>query len=1731
MKKIKYTLLLFFMFCSTLFGIDFSDKEKEFLKNSPKVVLTKEEQAFIEKHPRILLGADSNWQPFDFRDKNGKHTGFNADYIELLRQKLGINIEVETGKWDELQEKVRTKELAGLVGPSKTAEREKYMAFTRPYMVLAEIVLVQKNSPKINSPKELEGKKLGIKRGNSSMDYIKANFPKINIVLTESEADNIKSLSFGEIDAALSNIGAASVEMRKSFIGNIKIGYEVKELDSDMHFGVRKDWPELTSILQKGMDAISQEEIAYLFSKWIVIASSSDATPSVTLTPQEKRFIDTHPTIRVANDSKWPPFDFHELGKARGYSMDYLRLLAEMIGVNLEFVQDESWEKLVAQFESKKIDVITAHEETPERKNIANFTEPFLVTFESIIIRKDTPFLNNYKDLYGKKVAVIKGYDYEETIKKEYSQIEMISVNDAIEGLKKVSFGEADALVENSSVASYLIKKHGFANLMLAGDPSFPGLEVGDKIRIALRKDWPELHALFVKAMQALPEEKIAELNSRWLGAEAKDENAPSIELTEQELAWLAKNEVIKYAVDPNWMPIEGIDEESKKHEGIIADIIQKISEISGLKLEVVPTKSWGESQELAKSGKAQMLAALSKTEEREKYLNFSEPLLEISSVVVMRGDASFIADIGELTGKKMGVSDGTALHKMLLSKYPKLMVIPIKGVKLALEKLSSNEIDAYLENLEVVGHQINTLGLFNLKVVLKLEEKRKSYSAFVKTAPQEALSIYNKAIKAIPQDDIERIRSKWSGIQTDKKIDYTVILEIMGVAALLAIGMLYWNYLLKTRVKKATSELNILLDAFNHHVIASKSDTRGIITYVSDAFCKISGYTREELIGEAHNIVRHPDMPSETFADLWRTIKDGRVWNGEVKNRKKDGGYYWVDAIIQPDFDEKGKLLGYSAIRQDITATKEVERFNKIAMGREGRIIELKEQVNACFAAKGEAPYYKSMDTECELISAKESALVTAELKLSDVLDLKALQELLDNFCNSVEIASAIIDLEGNILAASRWQRACTGFHRQNAASCANCIESDTDLASKLTDGQEFSIYKCKNGLVDCASPIVVNGKHIANVFIGQFLTEKPDVAYFREQAKKFGYDEQKYVESIHEVPIINEKKLPNILGFLSGFAKMVATLSLDRIKAKQNEEQNLRVRLAALSLAEDAETARLEVLRYQEHLESLVGERTRELEHANEELKTTQSAIEEQRVYLEKVLDTQTNIVISTDGKRLKSTNKAFLEFFHLSTMSDFTAKQDCICDLFEYVQGEEYLQKKMGEQSWVEHIMSHPDNMHKAKIGDSIFVVEATPFVLGDDVHHLAVFTNITFLQQAQIKIKESQEQLKLAYEAGNLGLWDWQIGAGLLLTNDIWYTMLGYEPGIFGDTIEKWSNLVHPQDIEQTFALAQAHMRGETELYHAPHRLKGGNGEWIWIDDIGKVTERDSEGNPTRFIGVHINIDESKRLADALHETHRKISDSIRYASLIQSALLPEYKVMQEFFSESFALWQPKDVVGGDIYLFEQLRSEKEALLMVVDCTGHGVPGAFMTILVKAVERNIIADIMKGEMDVHPAEILQIFNRNIKALLKQDDKDAQSNAGFDGAVLYFDKERKLIRYAGAETPLFYIDKNGELKSIKGDRCGIGYIKSDADYAFTEHELGFSEIDSLFITTDGFLDQNGGEKSLPFGKKRFGAILEANRDEPMHEIKDILLIELGDWQKSEERNDDVSVIGIKV
>lgn len=175
---------------------------------------------------------------------------------------------------------------------------------------------------------------------------------------------------------------------------------------------------------------------------------------------------------------------------------------------------------------------------------------------------------------------------------------------------------------------------------------------------------------------------------------------------------------------------------------------------------------------------------------------------------------------------------------------------------------------------------------------------------------------------------------------------------------------------------------------------------------------------------------------------------------------------------------------------------------------------------------------------------------------KIQDVIDIDKIDALLESFSEVTDIALGMLDLDGKILSGTGWAKICTEFHRVCPQTAARCTKSDTFLAGQLKKGEKFNVYKCLNGLIDVAAPIVIGGKHVGNLFTGQFLFETPDTEFFRKQAKEFGFDEDSYLESLSHVRIISKSKIDIIIEFMLKLTNLFGEMGLRRVRELEATE-----------------------------------------------------------------------------------------------------------------------------------------------------------------------------------------------------------------------------------------------------------------------------------------------------------------------------------------------------------------------------------------------------------------------------------------------------------------------------------------------------------------------------------------------------------------------------------------------
>jgi serine phosphatase RsbU (regulator of sigma subunit) len=278
-----------------------------------------------------------------------------------------------------------------------------------------------------------------------------------------------------------------------------------------------------------------------------------------------------------------------------------------------------------------------------------------------------------------------------------------------------------------------------------------------------------------------------------------------------------------------------------------------------------------------------------------------------------------------------------------------------------------------------------------------------------------------------------------------------------------------------------------------------------------------------------------------------------------------------------------------------------------------------------------------------------------------------------------------------------------------------------------------------------------------------------------------------------------------------------------------------------------------------------------------------------------------------------------------------------------------------------------------------------------------------------------------------------------------------------------------------------------------------------------------------------MGICSGLDLMRMVANLQAEKNRQIMQSIAYASVIQQAMLrPSHEALAGTLPDAGLVWQPRDIVGGDFYHFTAY--DDGWFLMLADCTGHGVPGAFMTLIASSSLARTLERI--GPRD--PAQLFAELNRSVKTALAQTDARGDlgaSDDGLDGIAIWFDRANATLIFAGARTPLHaLVPGESSVRTIEGERMGLGYVGTPMTQRWTNRTLPLDKGTIVAVATDGLVDQIGGPKHIAFGKRRVRDAMLRARTLPMPEFAASLIVTHADYQAGHSRRDDLTLFCLR-
>jgi polar amino acid transport system substrate-binding protein len=498
--------------------IDLENIKKEWFNiklDTNKIKLTQKEQEFIKNHPTIYLGSEKAWEPYVIQNKNGTISGYDADILNKINSLTGANFQLKLGNWVQMQEKAKTKEIDGLSTGAIHDERKKYLNFSDVYITLQKMILVKHRNPKnIKTIKDLDSKKIVIHKGNLVDKKISKAFPNSTIIEVNTVEDMLKEVIYGDADATFGN-GATEYLANKLGLPYLDFAFGLDHR-LELAFGIRKDWPEAISIINKALQSIPEYEMMKIKQKWFFLNKSEEKIdrPKVTLSVDENLYIKYNPSVNLCIDNNWYPFEFkNKEGNHDGLIANLFETITSNIGLKTNLINTKNWQETLEYLQNKKCDLVASAQKTKDREKYLLFTSSYITTPLVVATKSNIKFIDDFNKISNKTFAIVKGYASINLLKNRYKNIKIIEVNSIKEGLDYVLDNKAFGFIDTVSTILHSINEHSCHDINIIGK-----VDLDWDLRIGTRSDKPILNSILQKGVNSLTKQEVALAKDKWLG-------------------------------------------------------------------------------------------------------------------------------------------------------------------------------------------------------------------------------------------------------------------------------------------------------------------------------------------------------------------------------------------------------------------------------------------------------------------------------------------------------------------------------------------------------------------------------------------------------------------------------------------------------------------------------------------------------------------------------------------------------------------------------------------------------------------------------------------------------------------------------------------------------------------------------------------------------------------------------------------------------------------------------------------------------------------------------------------------------------------------------------------------------------------------------------------------------------------------------------------------------------
>ena len=892
----------------------------------PVIDLTEKEKAWLAEHPEIRLGFSPNMEPLLIRQKDGSLTGIYPVIFAEMEKLLGIRIRIELSDWLPIVKRAREREIGGLMVCAPSQAKISRLLTTNPIHFTYPLVFSRQDASfAISNLDDIKGKRIAYMRESKMLEKVFEPYgDNIELIAVNSTLKAIGLVMEGKADVAF-GISFENYQVVKHALAGVKLAY--LDLDHQVPSAtcIRDDWPELVSILNKGLKHIGSARIQQILSQWTGVVKSQQV---LKLTPEEQAWLVEHPVIRVMGETDYPPWDFIDDGKPAGYGIDYVKLLANRLGLKLEFVV-APYGELIEKTVNRELDLMHTAQCDLHEKILSS--KPYKLFFQVAFTQTGREDIQSIRDLDGKRVAVTKGDAVKKTLKKVVPGANVVDYRDYRDAMLALHSGKVDAAVMERSVGQHLIREHLLQGLKNVGQVRTAKDDDPLRyMRLGVRSDWPQLLNILEKAMDLLTEQELAALDEKWL-----KKNDSIVQFTESERHWLTEHPVIRVGADSDWPPIEFLDDDGT-YQGFSIDILKRIAPILGVQFEFV-RKSWQELITCARQGELDLFSSMAQNSARGEFLLFTEPYVTMPSGLFAKQGVAYISDLKSLVDKKIAVIKGHAIHDYLFAEFPKrdllLVINPAAGIR----AVKNDDAFVFADNVITTSYLLIQKGYQQIQMVGELPFQYTQRIGVRKDWPQ-LRDILQKALDSISYAERNALYNQWVPLIHEKPADYSVIWKA-ALLSLLLIGsimtiIVVWNRRLareviirkqaEEKVKAVNRELTFTKFAFDNAPDAIKwlcSDNAHVV-YVNKQAGEMLGYSEKELMNlsvfdfdPVYTRNAWPDFSKElrhqghmTFESIWQR-KDGFQFPVEISARSLnyEGEEYFL-AFIR-DITEKKQI------------------------------------------------------------------------------------------------------------------------------------------------------------------------------------------------------------------------------------------------------------------------------------------------------------------------------------------------------------------------------------------------------------------------------------------------------------------------------------------------------------------------------------------------------------------------------------------------------------------------------------------------------------------------------------------------------------------------------------------------------------------------------------------------------------------------------------------------------